>query len=55
MERVTIRIPESQLEKMETLVDNGEFPNRSEVLRSGLRTQLREYEFDKNRITQASD
>lgn len=46
MERVTLRIPEAQAEKIEALVEEGEFPSKSEVLRSGLRTELSKYEFD---------
>ena len=37
MERVTLRIPEQQLEDLEALVESGEFPNRSEAIRSAVR------------------
>lgn len=46
MEKVTLRIPEKQLEKVEKLVEEGEYPNKSEVLRSGLRDKLSLYDFD---------
>lgn len=37
MERVTLRIPKSQLEQVEELVETGEFPNRSEAIRHAVR------------------
>ncbi len=43
MERVTIRIPTTQLERVESLVDAGVFPNRSEAIRAAIR-QLGERE-----------
>lgn len=46
MERVTLRVPEEQLERIECLIENGEYPNRSEFLRSGLRSELSKYEFE---------
>jgi Arc/MetJ-type ribon-helix-helix transcriptional regulator len=46
MERITVRIPEKQYEKIEQLLEDGEFPNKSEVFRSGLRNELSMYEFD---------
>lgn len=42
MRRVTLRIPEQQIEKVEALVDAGEFPNRSEAIRAGIRELLDE-------------
>ena len=37
MERVTGRIPRQRVEQVEELVDQGEFPNRSEAIRSAVR------------------
>ncbi|MFP4590849.1 MAG: ribbon-helix-helix domain-containing protein [Halobacteriales archaeon] len=37
MERVTLRIPEQQIDGVERLVESGEFPNRSEAIRSAVR------------------
>ena len=37
MERVTLRVPAAQLENIEQLVDDGEFPNRSEAIRAAVR------------------
>ncbi|MDY7083239.1 MAG: ribbon-helix-helix domain-containing protein [Halobacteria archaeon] len=42
MERVTLRIPEQQVRAIEALVDEGEFPNRSEAIRSAVRTMVTE-------------
>lgn len=42
MERVTYRIPSEQLEKVEDLVDSGEFPSKSEALRTAVREWLNE-------------
>jgi len=42
MERVTLRIPEQQIEEVERLVDSGEFPNRSEAIRSAVREMINE-------------
>ena len=42
MERVTLRIPEQQIEEVEQLVDSGEFPNRSEAIRSAVREMINE-------------
>ena len=36
LERVTVRVPEEQLEEVESLVDDGEFPNRSEAIRAAI-------------------
>ncbi|WP_254524927.1 ribbon-helix-helix domain-containing protein [Natrinema caseinilyticum] len=40
MERVTLRIPKQQIEEVEQLVDSGEFPNRSEAIRSAVREMV---------------
>jgi len=37
MERVTLRIPQQQIEQVEQLVERGEYPNRSEAIRSAVR------------------
>ena len=42
MERVTLRIPKQQIEEVEQLVETGEFPNRSEAIRSAVREMINE-------------
>jgi len=42
MERVTLRIPKQQIEEVEEMVDTGEYPNRSEAIRSAVREMLNE-------------
>ncbi|WP_435196012.1 ribbon-helix-helix domain-containing protein [Natronomonas sp. EA1] len=42
MERVTLRIPKQQIEEVERMVDTGEFPNRSEAIRSAVRDMINE-------------
>ncbi len=42
MERVTLRIPKQQIEEVEQMVETGEFPNRSEAIRSAVREMLKE-------------
>lgn len=42
MERVTLRIPEQQIEEVERMVETGQFPNRSEAIRSAVREMLNE-------------
>lgn len=42
MERVTLRIPKQQIDEVERLVDSGEFPNRSEAIRSAVREMINE-------------
>lgn len=54
MERVTFRIPKQHLEEVETLVDEGEFPNRSEAIRSALRTLLNDATDGQNNMAHAS-
>ena len=44
MERVTLRIPKKQIEEVERMVDTGEFPNRSEAIRSAVREMINEQE-----------
>ena len=42
MERVTLRIPKEQIEEVEQMVETGEYPNRSEAIRSAVREMLAE-------------
>ena len=42
MERVTLRIPKQQIAEVERMVDTGEFPNRSEAIRSAVREMVNE-------------
>jgi len=42
MERVTLRIPKQQIEEVEQMVERGQFPNRSEAIRSAVREMLSE-------------
>ena len=42
MERVTLRIPKQQIEEVERMVETGEFPNRSEAIRSAVREMINE-------------
>ena len=42
MERVTLRIPKQQIEEVERMVETGEFPNRSEAIRSAVREMITE-------------
>ncbi|WP_435128151.1 ribbon-helix-helix domain-containing protein [Halobaculum sp. D14] len=42
MERVTLRIPKQQIDEVEQMVETGEFPNRSEAIRSAVREMLNE-------------
>ncbi|WP_324663348.1 ribbon-helix-helix domain-containing protein [Haloarcula sediminis] len=44
MERVTLRIPKQQIEEVEQMVETGEYPNRSEAIRSAVREMLSEQE-----------
>ena len=37
MERVTLRIPEQQIEEVERMVETGQFPNRSEAILAAVR------------------
>jgi len=46
MERVTLRIPKQQIEEVEELVETGEFPNRSEAIRSAVRDMIGEQSDD---------
>jgi len=42
MERVTLRIPKQQIDEVEEMVETGQFPNRSEAIRSAVREMLNE-------------
>jgi len=37
MERITIRLPEKQLEMIDVMVNMGEFPSTSEAIRAAIR------------------
>ena len=49
MERVTLRIPKQQIEEVEQMVETGEYPNRSEAIRSAVREMLAEQETGQER------
>lgn len=40
MERITFRVPNDQYEDIEAVVDNGEYPSRSEFVREAVRDKL---------------
>jgi antitoxin ParD1/3/4 len=42
MERVTLRIPEQQIEAVEGMVETGKYPNRSEAIRAAVRELIEE-------------
>lgn len=44
MERVTLRVPSAQVTKLEKQVERGEFPNRSEAIRTAIREHNKEYD-----------
>jgi Arc/MetJ-type ribon-helix-helix transcriptional regulator len=44
MERVTLRIPKQQIEEVERMVETGQYPNRSEAIRSAVREMINEEE-----------
>jgi len=48
MERVTLRIPKQQIEEVERKVETGEYPNRSEAIRSAVREMLAEEEAERS-------
>ncbi len=47
MERVTLRIPKQQIEEVEHMVESGEFPNRSEAIRSAVREMLNDQQTER--------
>jgi len=49
MERVTLRIPKQQIEEVEQMVETGEYPNRSEAIRSAVREMLAEHDTGQER------
>lgn len=42
MERLTMRAPKRLLDEIDTLVENGYYPNRSEAIRTAIRDMLNE-------------
>jgi len=52
MERVTLRIPKQQVEQVEQMVETGEYPNRSEAIRSAVREMLSEHDAEKRRSSE---
>ena len=48
MERVTLRIPKQQIDEVEQMVETGEFPNRSEAIRSAVRDMLNEQDDERD-------
>ncbi|GAB3669617.1 ribbon-helix-helix protein, CopG family [Halopiger thermotolerans] len=40
MQRITLRVPKTQLEDLDALVDEGEYPNRSEAVREAIQQLL---------------
>lgn len=40
MKRVTLRIPERQVDELDRHAENGRFPNRSEAIRTAVRDML---------------
>ena len=55
MERVTLRIPKQQIEEVEQMVDTGEFPNRSEAIRSAVRDMLNEQDGERDEHSRNRD
>lgn len=60
MKRVTLRVPEDQLASLERLVENGEYPNRSEAIRTAMRELVRRESedtviIDSPRVVQRAD
>lgn len=44
MDRTSISLPEKQVEKIDQLVENGVYPNRSEFVREAVRSHLSCYD-----------
>jgi Arc/MetJ-type ribon-helix-helix transcriptional regulator len=44
MERVTLRMPDEQIARVEALVETGAFPSRSEAIRQAVRELLADRE-----------
>ena len=51
MERVTLRIPKQQIEEVERMVETGEFPNRSEAIRSAVREMINDQQAESRKST----
>ena len=47
MKRVTLRIPERQVDELDSHVDRGEYPNRSEAIRAAVRDKLSELDAER--------
>lgn len=54
MERVTLRIPKQQIDRVEQLVERGEYPNRSEAIRAAVRHLVDEDEVNGQEIDWAT-
>mgnify|MGYP000500530402 FL=1 len=48
MERVTLRIPEQQIEAVERMVETGKYPNRSEAIRAAVRELIEEQSMEQS-------
>lgn len=46
MERVTVRIPDEQVDALEDLVEQGEYPTKSEAVREAIRDLFDEKDSD---------
>lgn len=44
MERVTLRMPKQMVNKLEDMVEEGHYPNRSEAVRDACREKIDEWE-----------
>ncbi len=55
MERVTVRIPKTQLEDLEALVEQGIYPNRSEMIREAVRDLLDEHDASADALARDPD
>jgi len=49
MRKVTLRIPRQQIERVDEIVDRGEYPSRSEAIRDAIRGVLDESSDDRPR------
>ncbi|MBP1902691.1 Arc/MetJ-type ribon-helix-helix transcriptional regulator [Halorubrum trapanicum] len=45
---MTLRIPKQQIDEVEQMVETGEFPNRSEAIRSAVRDMLNEQDGERD-------
>jgi Arc/MetJ-type ribon-helix-helix transcriptional regulator len=48
LQRVTLRMDESNVEQLEALVDAGEYQNRSDAIRAGVRELLDDHDDDES-------